>query len=579
MCRGRSRLLYDKKLDKRGYALWSTTNWIYVQPWASIHIARRKPGWQQYLGETQYKFKNFEFPLMVTTKAYGMGIDHRGIRFVVHHAMPSGVEAYYQEIGRAGRDGNHAHCAILYRAPHHECVQRYLGLDREFVPADYSENDGRDALPPCLQGQNRTYNRCAPEIGLPEPCDLSRQLALTLRTYVQTDGFAVKCSEFWSMLEGSRTGDDLCVPVRASGTRNGQDIQRKHMFLHRLKQLGLVDDFRLKYRPSRHRFDVEFRVSLPRTRVTREQLLAALSDQTVLHTSDSDAEKTKSVLNELRDKFSARNRTLFDTGDFDAFVDKSDVDWAMAELYRRVRGYVLSMRMRSFRNLHNSLLSKQCSRFELLASMAGTVSPEYKCGFCSTCQPDLSFKRSVALPATGTPQMNELFTTFDSLLENEDVDEIEQLYSRAESLRLLPTIARRAANHLSYVPDSFPAFYVAGRSYVQSGDEREQREGRNQLSTAFRLANEQIKDPVAVELAYKAVVEFVPEHNIVQDLTVKSALDSAEGFESIIRDSEHWNLDSSTKTKVEAVYVHAMVRSMATETRKVCSETDFESDL
>jgi ATP-dependent DNA helicase RecQ len=60
---------------------------------------------------------------MVTTKAYGMGIDHRGIRFVVHNSMPAGIEAYYQEIGRAGRDGEHAHCAILYRAPHPDCIQ------------------------------------------------------------------------------------------------------------------------------------------------------------------------------------------------------------------------------------------------------------------------------------------------------------------------------------------------------------------------------------------------------------------------------------------------------------------------
>lgn len=84
--------------------------------------------------QNQDRFMGGEARVMVATNAFGMGIDKRDIRFVIHYQLPANLEAYYQESGRAGRDGAPSECTLLHYLKDKQVQQfflarRYPGVD------------------------------------------------------------------------------------------------------------------------------------------------------------------------------------------------------------------------------------------------------------------------------------------------------------------------------------------------------------------------------------------------------------------------------------------------------------------
>ena len=81
--------------------------------------------------KAQRDFVTDRVPVVVATNAFGMGIDKSNVRFVIHHNMPESIEAYYQEAGRAGRDGEPSRCTLLWNESDIVTRRRLLDTDYE----------------------------------------------------------------------------------------------------------------------------------------------------------------------------------------------------------------------------------------------------------------------------------------------------------------------------------------------------------------------------------------------------------------------------------------------------------------
>lgn len=178
-----------------------------------------KENWGSTKQDVARQFKHNQVPVLVCTKAFGMGIDKPNIRYTVHFGIPSSIESFYQEAGRAGRDRRVAHCCILVSDDDPERTKRLLN------PSTKTEEIHR-----VIQGLAREEND-----------DITRAL------YFQTIAFPGIAAEKSRVVQVIQAFPDISKRETRTVRFSSLERNKAEKGLHRLLILGVIADYTINY--------------------------------------------------------------------------------------------------------------------------------------------------------------------------------------------------------------------------------------------------------------------------------------------------------------------------------------------
>ncbi len=176
--------------------------------------------WEVKKRESAESFKNNTIPMMVSTNAFGMGIDKPNIRYVFHYELPGSIEAFYQEVGRAGRDGKPAQCLLIWS-------ERDRARSDRLTVTDVGLEDVRDEVD---------------DIRPADSDSITQQLYLLLQSFKGVDA---ELEEVERLVEepSFRTNLGRRATIEMPKGRSDSEVQARERALYRLMLLGVVEDY------------------------------------------------------------------------------------------------------------------------------------------------------------------------------------------------------------------------------------------------------------------------------------------------------------------------------------------------
>lgn len=250
---------YERQIEgARWLARYLRIQNINARPWFSspgyrgdLKNEQRKKidkTWEELKFNTQMDFVTNKINLLATTKGFGMGIDKPNIRYIIHYGFPGSMEAYFQQIGRAGRDRKHSHCILLWDSPTHDCKKDiYSKRDNKILP-----------IPTCFETNSKTkrleFKDC--KYGRLHKCDFAKQIYFIESGYPSKEELesAIKYLDRRSKAENSQPWvyiikeyleDAIWKDLGYDGHQ--KNIINESLIIETLYTLNLIEDYSSTY--------------------------------------------------------------------------------------------------------------------------------------------------------------------------------------------------------------------------------------------------------------------------------------------------------------------------------------------